>query len=315
MSAPNPQIAAIRAFNRFYTRVIGLLNEGIMQSPFSLTEARVIHEIGKRGRTQASTQASTLALELGIDPGQMSRLVWRLSDKQLLASTTEPGDRRANMLSLTPEGDLAYAELNAMSDAGAEALVADLSPPQRQQLVASMQTIQTLLGGAREPSPLILRPHRLGELGWLIHRQAVLYNQEYGWNSAFESLIAKIYADFETAPQSPAKGLWIAEYQGEVAGSVFIVPAEGDDPGMAQLRMLYVEPAARGQGVGQRLVAEAVKFARDSGYDSVMLWTQDCLTSARRIYQGAGFVLIREDKHHSFGHDLNGQYWQLDFKG
>lgn len=300
-------IAAIRAFNRFYTRIIGVLNESVMQSSFPLAEARLIHEIGKRKQTTAGE----LARDLDIDVGQLSRLVWRLSDQGLLASTPNPDDRRTNNLSLTIDGDRAYTELNTMSDAAVTGLTETLGEMQCQNLVKSMQTIQSILGDDTKKSALVLRPHRVGELGWLIHRQAVLYNQEYGWNSAFEALIAKIYADFEATTTTAPKALWVAEQNGEIAGSVFIVPAEGQKQ-TAQLRMLYVEPSARGNGVGGRLVEEVVTFAKTSGYKRITLWTQDCLTSARKIYSAAGFKLVSEGKHHSFGHDLNGQYWERD---
>lgn len=304
---PEKHIAAIRAFNRFYTRIIGVLNESMMQSPFPLAEARLIHEIGKRKHTSAGE----LARDLDIDAGQLSRLVWRLSDQGLLASTPNPNDKRANNLSLTPDGDSACAELNTMSDAAVVGLTETLGDVKCQNLVKSMQTIQSTLGGEMQKSALVLRPHRVGELGWLIHRQAVLYNQEYGWNSAFEALIAKIYADFETVPATAPKALWVAEQNDEIAGSVFIVPAEAQKQ-TAQLRMLYVEPSVRGNGVGGKLVEEAVMFAKSFSYKRITLWTQDCLTSARKIYRAAGFKLVSEGKHHSFGHDLNGQYWERD---
>jgi DNA-binding MarR family transcriptional regulator/GNAT superfamily N-acetyltransferase len=302
-------IAAIRSFNRFYTRIIGLLNEGMMQSPFSLPEARIIHEIGKSG----TTTAKELVTKLDMDTGQLSRIVSGLAGQGLLAITPNTEDRRSNNISLAKEGDRACAGLNEMSDAAAAELIAPFDKSERQRLVQSMQTIQNILGGEPSDRHLIFRSHKVGELGWLIYRQAALYNLEYGWNSEFETLIAKIYADFEAAPETPPKALWIAECDGEIAGSIFVIPAE-ENRNVAQLRMLYVEPWARGQGIGHKLVEQAVHFARDKGYDSLMLWTQDCLTAARKIYQSAGFQLVREARHHSFGHDLNGQYWQIDFK-
>jgi len=301
-------IAAIRRFNRFYTRVIGLLEEGMHKSPFSLAEARVLFEIGKRGRCRSSE----LGRELGMDRGQLSRLLWRLSDQGHVAWTPDLSDRRANNLSLTGEGDLAVAKLDAMSDAAADSLVAPLPPPLRAQLVAAMRTIEALLTRGRGTAEPALRGHRIGELGWLIHRQGLLYHQEQGWNGAFESLIARLYGEFEAA--ADPKKLWVAELDGAVAGSVYIVPAPGEER-TAQLRMLYVEPWARGRGIGQRLVAEAVDFSRAAGCRRVILWTQDCLASARAIYQAAGFTLLREERHHSFGADLNGQYWGLDLTG
>lgn len=309
MPDESAQVAAIRAFNRFYTGIIGLLNEGMHKSPYSLAEARLIHEIGKR----VSTTSAGLAADLAMDRGQMSRLVWRLIDQGLLAISPHSDDRRSNTLALTPEGDSLYRKLNEMSDQAAADLLVPLDSFLRRDLVGSMQRIQTILAQPEAGEPLILRPHRVGELGWLIHRQGLLYHLEQGWNGEFEALIARIYADYEAAPANPPRALWIAEMAAQVAGSLFIVPSAAD-PTVAQLRMLYVEPAFRGQGIGKRLVDEAVRFSRASGYSSIMLWTQDCLAAARKIYQGAGFILEREEPHHSFGADLNGQYWRLDLK-
>lgn len=308
MSLRANDIAQIRAFNRFYTRIIGLLEEGMHQSPHSLAEARVIYELGKRG----SASASVIAGGLDMDRGQMSRLVLRLVDQGVVAVLPQAGDKRSSPLALTPQGDEIYRRFNAASDAAAaDSLLEPLDEFGRRDLVGAMRRILSLLG---EPGddPLVLRPNRIGEIGWLIHRQALLYNLEQGWNGEFETLITTIYAEFEAAPASPGKALWVAEQGGEVAGSIFILPAAGEEQGTAQLRMLYVEPAFRGQGLGKRLVDEAVRFSRAAGYRRIILWTQDCLTSARRIYQAAGFQLVREERHHSFGADLNGQYWALE---
>lgn len=308
MTETADQIAAIRAFNRFYTPVIGLLDEGILKSPFTLGEARIIHEIGKLDRLTSAA----LSRLLGMDPGQLSRLTTRLIDKGFLVMRPSTEDGRASILVLTPKGDAAAAGLNELSDAAALALIEPLAPAERQALASAMAIIRRLL--TREPvDALVLRDHRIGELGWLVYRQGLLYHEEQGWNGEFEALIARIYAEFAQAPETPPKRLWIAERDGAVAGSVFILP-KVDDPRVAQLRMLYVEPWARGLGIGQRLVGEAVAFARASGYRRIMLWTQDCLASARRIYQGAGFALVREERHHSFGADLNGQFWELDLR-
>ena len=303
------QIATIRAFNRFYTGVIGLLNEGMHKSPHNLAEARLIHEIGKR----VSTTSAGLAADLGMDRGQMSRLVWRLIDQGLLAMVPHSDDRRSSTLALTADGDRIYRQLNEWSDGAAAELLAPLDNFLRRDLVDSMRRIHTILAEPDPAETLILRPHRVGELGWLIHRQGLLYHLEQGWNGEFEALIARIYAEYEAAPATPPKSLWVAEMAGQVAGSLFIVPSAAD-PAVAQLRMLYVEPAFRGHGIGKRLVEEAIRFSRASGYSSILLWTQDCLTAARKIYQAAGFLLEREEAHHSFGADLNGQYWRLQLK-
>lgn len=302
-------IAQVRAFNRFYTRIIGLLDEGMHKTMHSLSEARVIYELGKDGVTTGAQVAATL----GMDRGQMSRLMARLIDQGLIANLPRHGDGRANPVALTPEGRTVAARLNAMSDAAAaETLLDPLDDFQRRDLVGSMRRISAILGEP-DQATLILRSPRIGEIGWLIHRQALLYHLEQGWNGAFETLIVNIYAEYEAASGTPPKHLWVAELEGEVAGSVFVLPSTEGEEGAAQLRMLYVEPMFRGRGIGARLVAEAVAFAKLSGYRRIMLWTQDCLASARSVYQKAGFVLAQEERHHSFGVDLNGQYWVLDF--
>lgn len=301
-------IAQVRAFNRFYTRIIGLLDEGMHKTMHSLSEARVIYELSKDGVTTGAQVAATL----GMDRGQMSRLMARLIDQNLIATLPRSGDGRATPVGLTPEGKAVAARLNAMSDAAAaETLLDPLDDFQRRDLVGAMQRISSILGEP-EAATLVLRPPRVGEIGWLIHRQALLYHLEQGWNGEFETLITRIYAEYEAASGAP-KHLWVAELEGEVAGSVFVLPSTEGEEGAAQLRMLYVEPMFRGRGIGARLVAEAVAFAKLSGYRRIMLWTQDCLASARSVYQKAGFILAREDPHHSFGTDLNGQYWVLDF--
>ncbi|WP_404400026.1 GNAT family N-acetyltransferase [Pelagibacterium halotolerans] len=306
MPVAEDDIAAFRAFNRFYTKVIGLLEEGMHKSQFSLVEARLIHEIGHHG----ATTARTLAEALDMDRGQLSRLIWRLSDQGHLSIIPDDGDRRSNRLTLTASGETACAELNRLSDEATEALIGPLDATRRARLLASMRTIREILAPTDTSGALVLRPPRIGELGHLIERQAALYNHEYGWNAEFEALIARIYAEYAEAPETPPKYLWIAEIGGQVAGSVFILPAR--EAGTAQLRMLYVEPYFRGRKLGRLLVDAAVTFSRESGYRRVILWTQDCLASARRIYQAAGFELQREEPHHSFGHDLNGQYWMLE---
>lgn len=308
MSVSAADIAQVRAFNRFYTKVIGLLEEGMHHSSHSLSEARVIYELGKRGHATSSI----IAEELDMDRGQMSRVVLKLVEQGIVAVLPRGGDRRSTPLALTPDGDALFRHFNEMSDAAAaDGLLEPLDEFGRRDLVGAMRRIEALLA---EPGdgPLLLRPHRIGEIGWLIHRQGLLYHLEQGWNGEFETLITRIYAEYEAAPASPPKSLWVAEHDGEVAGSVFILPATGEDAGTAQLRMLYTEPAFRGRGIGKRLVEEAVRFSRAVGYKRIILWTQDCLVSVRRIYQGAGFVLVREERHHSFGVDLNGQYWALD---
>lgn len=297
----------VRAFNRFYTRQIGLLDEHIAKSPFSLAEARVLYEIAARGRTTAAE----LARDLGLDRGYLSRMLQKFAAMELSAMSPTPGDRRQNQLALTREGDAAVAALNGNSEAAVEEMLHLLGPAEREKLRSAMTTIRRLLGDRMPEAPLILRPHRLGELGWLVHRQGLLYNQQFGWNGAFESLIAGLYREFAEAPDSPPKALWIAERNQTIVGSVFVIPAAGHEA-TAQLRMLYVEPEARGQGLGRVLVDQVVSFSREHGYRRVRLWTQSVLESARRIYAGAGFALIESTPHHSFGKDLVGEVWELE---
>lgn len=306
--ASSDDVAQVRAFNRFYTRIIGLLDEGMHKTMHSLAEARVIYELSQDG----VTTASQIAASLNMDRGQLSRLMMRLVDQGLVVHLPRSGDGRANPIALTPEGRAVAARLSAMSDEMvSSALLDPVSPLERKDLVDAMRRIQAILAEP-DDTPLVLRPPRVGDIGWLIHRQALLYNIEQGWNAEFEMLIARLYADFHAAPAAPGKALLVADIGGEIAGSVYVLPAaEADDT--AQLRMLYVEPMFRGRGIGGTLVEAAVAFARNVGYRRIMLWTQDCLVSARRIYQGAGFELAKEEPHRSFGADLNGQYWVLEF--
>ena len=300
-------IAEVRRFSRFYTREVGALDTGHLESPYSLTEARLIYEVATRGETQAAE----VARAMGVDPAQLSRVVARLKDAGILELSPSVRDRRQQDITLSAAGREAFANLDAATIARIESLLAPLDAAQRATLVSAMVKVRTLLGDGVAAAPLLLRPHRVGELGWLIQRQGLLYNQQYGWNIEFEALIAKLYHDFEMAPASPPKALWVAERNGAVVGSIFAMPSEGR-PGTAQLRMLYVEPEARGLGIGRMLVDQCVRFARDNGYRRVRLWTQSILTPARKIYTAAGFRLVDSAPHHSFGVDLVGENWELE---
>ena len=307
ISVQTPEIAAVRAFNRFYTRLIGALDAGHLETRFTLGEARLIYEVGTRG----TTSATELARAMSVDPAYVSRLVGRLKQDGLLMLAPNAGDRRQADISLSPAGGSAFTSLDAGSNERIAALLTPLEPARRSALVAAMSAIRAVLGDAMHAAPLLIRPHRVGELGWLIHRQAILYNQQFGWNIEFEALIAGLYHDFEQAPAAPPKALWIAERRNMIVGSVFAMPSEGRE-GTAQLRMLYVEPEARGLGIGRALVDQCIRFARESGYSRVRLWTQSVLVSARRIYADAGFRLVETRAHHSFGHDLEGETWELE---
>ena len=298
------EIADIRAFNRFYTRQIGLLEEQFAEGPLTLPEARVLYEIDARGHTTGGE----LYRALNMDRGYLSRMLRKFVDAGLTAMSPNLTDRRSNTLALTTDGDIIVDRLNQKSDAAVADLIHRLDAPQCASLVSAMATIRRLLGDA-PVSPLVIRQPKLGELGWLIHRQGLLYNQEFGWNGEFEALIARLYGAYEEAPGP--KQMWVAEQDGLVAGSVFVVPSDQEE-GTAQLRMLFVEPAARGQGLGGVLVRQSIDFARQSGYRRIRLWTQSVLTSARKIYAAAGFSLSSSEPHHSFGQDLVGEVWELD---
>ncbi|NNM71140.1 bifunctional helix-turn-helix transcriptional regulator/GNAT family N-acetyltransferase [Enterovirga aerilata] len=299
-------VVAVRAFTRFYTRQTELLNEGLLDSGFSLAEARVLYELANRDEVSAGD----LVRDLGMDAGYLSRILKRFESAGLLSRSAAPEDGRRARLSLTEAGRAAFAPLDRASREQVRRLIGPLAPAERMRLVRRMGEIETLLGGGDgegEP-PFRLRGHRPGDMGWITHRQAVLYAREYGWDETFEALVAEITAAFIRNFDPARERCWIAQRRGEVLGSVFCV-RESDT--VAKLRLLYVEPEARGLGLGRRLVEECIGFARHAGYRTLTLWTNDILLAARRIYVGAGFRLVAEERHHSFGHDLVGQYWEL----
>ncbi len=299
-------IADIRAFNRFYTRQIGLLNEHVAQSNFGLSEGRVLYELAKRGHATGTE----LAQSLSMDHAYLSRMVRKFVEADLIALTPSLTDRRQSQIALTPEGDAAVAELEDLNDDAIGALLEPVSAADRQKLVEAMATIRTILGDPPGRGPVILRPHRIGDFGWMIHRQGILYNRQFGWNIGFESLIAGIYGGYEAMPGP--KDLWVAEQNGSIVGSIFVAPSEGL-PDSAQLRMLYVEPAARGQGVGTALVNQAVSFARDHGYKRMRLWTHTIQASARKIYAAAGFKIVETIDEDNFGVKMVGEIWETVF--
>jgi DNA-binding MarR family transcriptional regulator/GNAT superfamily N-acetyltransferase len=305
-SASLEQVSAVRAFNRFYTRQIGLLAEGLLNSRFSLTEVRILYELAHR----TGLTATDLGRDLGLDAGYVSRILKKFEASGLVDRNPSPVDARQSVLALTSTGHESFQPLNQASHDQITALLTRLSGSQREELVKAMGTIQRLLGNEAEPKvPYILRPHQVGDIGWITHRQGMLYAQEFGWDETFEALVAEIAAAFVKNHDPKRERCWIAEREGEVVGSVFLV-RQSDD--IAKLRLLYVEPSARGLGVGQRLVDECIRFARAKGYKVLTLWTNDVLASARRIYQAAGFRLVAEEPHHSFGQDLVGQNWNLE---
>ncbi|AZO15257.1 GNAT family N-acetyltransferase [Mesorhizobium sp. M2A.F.Ca.ET.043.05.1.1] len=300
------RIDTVRAFNRFYTRQIGLLDEGLLKSPFSLTEARVLYELAHRD----GLVASNLVRDLGLDPGYVSRLLKKFEERGLVEREASEADARRSSIALTPAGRQAFAPLNRDSHDQVRALLDRLPPAHQERLVNAMRTVQYLLGDRPEPKvPYILRPLQVGDIGWVTRRQGMLYTEEYGWDGTYEALVAEILAEFVKKFDAQWERAWIAEREGEVVGSVFVVRKSSE---VAKLRLLYVEPSARGLGIGRRLVDECIAFARAKGYKTLTLWTNDILGSARRIYQAAGFQLVDEERHHSFGKDLVGQTWDLE---
>jgi DNA-binding MarR family transcriptional regulator/GNAT superfamily N-acetyltransferase len=299
------RIEAVRRFNRFYTRRIGVLREGLLDSPYPLTQARVIYELAHR----AGVTASELGADLGLDAGYLSRLLRGLREQGLVAKTRSAEDGRRSLLRLTPAGEAAFATLNARSREEIGAMLGALPARGRERLVRAMETIERALEAPPERrAPYILRPHRPGDIGWVIHRHGALYAQEYGWDATFDALVARVAADFIDNFDETRERCWIAEMAGGIVGSVFLVKHTDE---VAKLRLLLVEPAARGHGLGRRLVEECIAFARDCGYRKITLWTNDVLHAARHIYETLGFVLVGEEPHRSFGHDLVGQTWEL----
>ncbi|RVC56582.1 MAG: GNAT family N-acetyltransferase [Mesorhizobium sp.] len=299
------RIDAVRAFNRFYTRQIGLLDEGLLKSPFSLTEARVLYELAHHD----GLVASDLVRDLGLDAGYVSRLLKKFEERGLVERAATEADARRSSIALTKAGRDAFAPLNKDSHAQVQALLDKLPPAEQDRLVKAMGTVQRLLGDQPEPRvPYVLRPLQVGDIGWVTRRQGLIYAQDYGWDETYEALVAEILAEFVRKFDPKWERAWIAEREGEVVGSVFLVRKSDQ---VAKLRLLYVEPSARGLGIGKRLVDECIGFARAKGYRTLTLWTNDILVSARRIYQAAGFELAEEERHHSFGKDLVGQTWNL----
>ena len=306
MDASAP-IAAVRAFNRFYTRQIGVLREGLLGSPFSLAEGRVLYEIANRDRPTATD----IGRILDLDAGYLSRILRRFDDRGLLRRARSSDDGRREHLWLTARGRTAFAQLNRRSDADVSATLEALPIRDRQQLVSAMRTIRRVLGGepAAPAPPCVLRPPRAGDLGWIVHRHGVLYDEEWRYNEDFEALVAEIVAHFVQHRRPARERCWIADQDGDIVGSVFLVEASKT---VAKLRLLYVEPSARGQGIGARLIDACVRFARRVGYRRITLWTQSELSAARRLYAKAGFTRRAGRTHDSFGRRrLVAEVWDL----
>jgi DNA-binding MarR family transcriptional regulator/N-acetylglutamate synthase-like GNAT family acetyltransferase len=299
------RVAAIRRFNRFYTRQIGVLNEGLLNSSFTLAEARVIYELAHHEQITAGA----LGKLLGLDAGYLSRMLQSFKRRGLLATQPNEADRRQRMLRLTQAGQEAFAVLNARSYSQIESMLNQLALDDQQRLVVAMRGIEDLLGAQPEPAvPYILRPHQPGDIGWVVYRHGLLYAAEYGWDEHFEALVASVVAQFIQHYDPRRERCWIAEMNGEIVGSVFLVKQSDT---VAKLRLLLVEPKARGLGIGTRLVGECIRLARQFGYTTLTLWTNSVLLAARQIYVQAGFQLVSQEPHHSFGHDLVGETWEL----
>jgi DNA-binding MarR family transcriptional regulator/N-acetylglutamate synthase-like GNAT family acetyltransferase len=299
------EISAVRAFNRFYTRKLGLIEPKLLHSPFTLQEARIMYEIAHR----SACTATDLTRDLGLDPGFLSRTLQALQRRQIVTRRPSKDDGRVNELSLTAKGRTAQAELERRTREEVGSLLAALDDNQRAAVVQAMTTIErTLERPTQKPAAFLLRSHRPGDIGWVISSQAKAYAEEYGWDISYEALVAEICAQFIRSYDASREHCWIAEAGGEPLGSIFLVNG-GDD--VAKLRLLLVEKKARGLGVGRALVEQCVSSARERGYKKMTLWTQSILVAARGIYQAAGFRRIKEEPHHSFGVDLVGETWEL----
>jgi len=303
---PDDQVLAVRAFNRFYTRKLGVLDQQLLKSPFSLSEARVLYELAHA----SELSAKEIGIELGLDPGYLSRIVQNFDEAGLIARKPLATDRRQYQLSLTAKGRQAFARLDRLSQEDAAGMLRPLSEEDRHRLTGAMKTVERLLGmPLAEPPPASLRGPRPGDMGWVVQSHGALYASEYGFDAGFEALVAEIVAKFMTSYDASRERCWIADIEGRPVGSVFLVKASDD---VAKLRLLLLDPSARGRGLGQRLVAECVSFARACGYRRMTLWTQSILVGARKIYQDAGFKLVASEPHRSFGQNLIGETWERD---
>lgn len=300
-------VARIRAFNRGWTELLGLLERGLLDTPHSLTEARILFELGQEA---TAVERSELQHRLGIDASFLTRVLGRLEQQGLISSSPSPQDGRARVIAPTDDGRAASAQLDQRSQRQIGELLAELSPGQRDDLLQSLGRVEQILRPGQADRSVTIRPlGQPGDLGWVVARHGAVYADEFGWNADFEALVARIVADYHSDHVPGREQAWIAEVGGVRAGCVFCCRRDDDT---AQLRILLVERWARGLSLGRRLVDECLAFAAAAGYRSIMLWTNDVLVAARRIYEAAGFELVEEESHHSFGHDLNGQFWTLD---
>lgn len=318
---PASHVHAVRAFNRFYTQRIGVLHHGVLQSPYSLTEVRVLYELAN----ETDLTATDVQTILGLDRGYLSRILRRFERSGMLSREASKKDRRRSLIRLTAHGRKVFSALNARQSSDVEKMLQSVPDSAREKLVGSMRTIQRALNNETRAAParsattgrsdsaaagrVSLRAHRPGDMGWVMFRHGVLYEREYGWGERFEALVGEIVVNFIKNFDAERERCWIAEIDGERVGSVFLV---NDTATVAKLRLLLVEPVARGRGVGRLLVSECIDFARKAGYRKLTLWTNSVLDAARHIYESAGFELVKSEKHSRFGHNLTGQYWSLN---
>ena len=299
------RVAAVRSFNRFYTKHLGVLQDGWLQSPFTLAEARVLYEMHQRG----STTATDIGRALGLDAGYLSRILRRFHKLGLIRKAVSPDDARQSLLSLTARGQKAYAPLEIRTKREIGAMLGRLDRSEQDRLISAMHAVETMIAPApTTQSEIILRQPKPGDLGWVVARHAELYAQEYGWAENFEGICAQIVADFVSKYDAKRERCWIAEMDGRNVGCVFLVK---DTETVARLRLLLVDPRARGRGLGTRLTDECVRFARACGYQGITLWTHSVLTAARLIYERAGFRLSSSEKRKSFGQDVVSEYWDM----
>lgn len=300
------RIAAVRHFNRFYTHRIGVLQDGLVQTSFSLAEARVLFELANRDRLTAKD----IGEALGIDQGYLSRILRGFSERGLVSRVSSPTDRRTTLLSLTTKGRVAFGKIDQRSEREVAAWLGRLAPGDQTQVIAAMNAIEGLLNGEARKRPVSLRPHRPGDMGWVVAKHGEVYPSEYGWDSSIEALTAEIVAAFLKNFDPAREHCWVAEMDGEIVGSVFLVKEPGKDD-VARLRLLMVDPKARGHGVGRLLVEECIRFARERGYRRITLWTHTVLAAARDIYRKTGFKLTEEWVHDDFGKPEAAETWDL----
>lgn len=306
VAVPSAHVESVRGFNRFYTRRIGVLGDHLLDSPYSLTEMRVLYELAHR----PAATATELGRELGLDAGYLSRILRRFESLKLIGRSPSTDDARRSVLRLTAAGRKAFAPLDTRARREISDMLGPLSGSAQRDVVGAMRDIERLLGGpAPRDAAIRLRRHRPGDMGWVVHRHGELYAREWGYNAEFEALVARIVADFLDNLDPSAERCWIAEREGEILGSVFVVRKTKQ---AAKLRLLLVEPSARGLGLGRRLVDECIRFARRAGYRKMTLWTQADLTAARHVYQQAGFVCVRRISRRSFGAERTAETWERE---